>query len=68
MYALAQDIKDECDEPHLRHMALRVTEILHHIIDKPVASSKQLQEARRRFTILQNCLGSRREFATPSHA
>lgn len=58
MYALAREIMDESDHPNLRREASRVHDILAKVIDKPVASSKQLQEARRRYTVLLNCLVS----------
>lgn len=58
MYALAREIMDESDHPNLRREASRVHDILENVIDKPVASSKQLQEARRRYTTLLNCLVS----------
>lgn len=56
MYALAKEIMNETDDPHLQRSAVRVVEILETVIHKPLAHSNHLREARRRYTVLVNSL------------
>ncbi|OMP68921.1 hypothetical protein BV900_27930 [Agrobacterium tumefaciens] len=58
MYTLAQEIMNETGDPHLQRSAVRVVDILETVIDKTLANSRQLREARRRFTVLLVSLAS----------
>jgi hypothetical protein len=52
MYALAVELWDESEDPALAEAAAQVVETLQNVVDLPIASSKLLEEARRRFNIL----------------
>ena len=56
MYALASEIVLVSSDPALSKAASRVVDILEGVVDLQIAPAKQLQEARRLFTVLLNHL------------
>ena len=56
MYALALEISADAPDLQLRQAANDVVSALEGVIHAPIADSRNLKEARRRFTIMLTCL------------
>ena len=65
MYALALEISTQATERQIRHAANDVVCALHGVIDKPIADSRKLKEARRLFTVLLTHLSAENEVEIP---
>lgn len=65
MYALALEISAQATERHTRRAAIDVVSVLHGVIDKPIADSRKLKEARRLFTVLLTHLSNEDDVEIP---
>ncbi len=65
MYALALEISAQAPERQIRRAANDVVCVLRGVIDKPIADSRKLKEARRLFTVLLAHLSNEDEVEIP---